>query len=107
MSQEHSLTAPELRQILGQLNELGMTRAENAALKEYIERDREFDERERELAINLQKLADERLDLANQTIILHKEQAEMYQNLYRALIAKPSFGCRVVRVLTIGIHRCT
>ena len=100
------LTAPELRQILGQLHELNVARAENAALREHIERDREFDARERELANDWQKLSGERLGLANQETALHRERADFYELLYRSVTRKPGAGCKILKVVTIGLYRC-
>jgi len=51
-------------------------------------------------------LADEKTGLAEQTAALHKERADMYETLYRAVTRKPSLGCKIARVLTLGMYRC-
>ena len=81
-------------------------REESAALREYIHQDREIDAREKEIADLRLKLADEKTGLAEQTAILHKERADTYETLYRAVTRKPSFGCRIARAVTLGMYRC-
>ena len=101
-----ALTPPELRQILGQLRELAVCREETAALREYITADAGIDAREKEIANNRLALADEKISLAERTAALHKERADMYETLYRAVTRKPSTGCRVARAVTLGLYRC-
>ena len=101
-----ALTPAELRQILGQLRELRTCREETTALREYIVQDREIDAREKTLADQRLELADEKLGLAEQAAALHKERADMYETLYRAVTRKPSFGCRIARAVTLGMYRC-
>ena len=101
-----ALTPPELRQILGQLHELRAARAEITALRDYITADAEIDAREKEIADHQLKLADEKISLAEQTAALHKERADTYETLYRAITREPSFGCKIARVVTLGVYRC-
>ena len=106
LPQPETLTSVELRQILGQLHELSTCRAETEVLREYITQDREIDTREREVSNHRLTVCEEKITLANQTAALQKERADFYENLYRAFTRKPSFGCRIARVITIGIYRC-
>jgi len=72
----------------------------------YIERDRELDARDRatwERALELERRA---TGLAEQERDLAREQAALYENLYRGMTRGPGIGCRILRVLTLGIHRC-
>ena len=103
---QDSLQPQELRQILVQLHELKSARAENAALKEYIAHDAEFDARERELTDQHLTFAGEKTMLATQTAALQKERADFYETLYRAAARKPSVGCRIARAVTLGIYQC-
>ena len=100
------LTPNEGRLILGQLYELQTRRAEVETLRAYIERDREQDERERKLVdIQLDNI-NEKLNLVYIQLDIANERAKLYESLYRAVTAKPSFGCRVAKVVTIGLYRC-
>ena len=106
-SQDNSpLTPDEGRQILGQLLELESCREGSAEMARYIERDRELDARDRatwERALELERRA---TGLAEQERDLAREQAALYENLYRGMTRGPGIGCRILRVLTLGIHRC-
>jgi len=96
----------EERQILDQLYELRRARAEIGELKDYIARDNAIDERERTLSEERLKLAEEKISLANQTAALQREKAETYELLYRSVTRKTGFGCKIARVVTLGIVRC-
>lgn len=106
-SQDNSpLTPDEGRQVLGQLLELGSCREESAELARHIERDQEQDARERatwERALELERRA---TGLAEQERDLAREKAALYEDLYRGVTRGPGIGCRILRVLTLGIHRC-
>lgn len=100
------LTPDEGRQVLGQLLELGSCREESAELARHVERDRELDARDRatwERALELERRA---TGLAEQERDLAREQAALYEDLYRGMTRGPGIGCRILRVLTLGIHRC-
>ena len=99
-------SAAEERQILDQLYELRRARSEIVELRDYIQRDAEIDERERVTAARALELEREATRLAGLERDIMQEKAGLYESLYRAITAKPSLGCRVARVLTIGIHRC-
>jgi hypothetical protein len=100
------LTPDEGRQVLGQLLELGSCREESAELARHFERDRELDTRERESwerAVELERRA---TGLAERERDLAREQAELYEQIYRSLTTGSGIGCRILRVITLGIHRC-
>lgn len=72
----------------------------------HIERDQEQDARERatwERALELERRA---TGLAEQERDLAREKAALYEDLYRGVTRGPGIGCRILRVLTLGIHRC-
>ena len=96
----------EERQILDQLYELRRARSEIVELRDYIQRDAEIDERERATAARALELEREATRLAGLERDIMREKAGLYESLYRAITAKPSFGCRVAKVITIGIYRC-
>jgi len=99
-------TTEEERLILEQLYELRRARVEIVELKEYIARDAEVDIQERENAARALELEKQTTDLARLETELYKDKANIYETLYRAVTAKPSLGCRIARVVTIGIYRC-
>ncbi len=100
------LTPDEGRQVLGQLLELGNCREESAELTQHIDRDRELDARDRatwDRALELERRA---TGLAEQERDLALARAAFYEDLYRGVTRGPSIGCRILRVITLGIHRC-
>ncbi len=104
--QNSPLTPEEKRQILGQLLELRSCRDESDAYQRYIASDREQDAREKansERALELERQA---TDLAEKERDLAEEKAELYIQLYRSVTAGPGIGCRILRILTLGIRRC-
>lgn len=107
LSQDNSpLTPDEGRQVLGQLLELGSCRAETRELTGYVSRDREQDAREKatwERALELERRA---TGLAEGERDLARERAELFEGLYRGRDRGPGIGCRILRVITLGIHRC-
>lgn len=85
---------------------MGSCREESAELAGHIERDREQDAREAatwERALELERRA---TGLAEQERDLAREKAALYEDLYRGMTRGPGIGCRILRVLTLGIHRC-
>ncbi len=110
MSQEISPAEPlnesEKRQVLRQLYELKSCRDQVQTYAGAIVEDRKLDEKERanyERALELEKQA---TSLAQRERDLEKERAAFYEQSYRALIKGPGLGCRIMRVITFGIHRC-
>lgn len=101
------LTPDEGRQILGQLLELGSCREKSAELARHIERDRELDTRERESWERALELERQATGLAERDRDLAREQAELYEQLYRSVTKGPGVGCRILRAITLGIHTCT
>jgi len=37
---------------------------------------------------------------------LAQERAELYESLYRSITKSPGIGCRILRIITLGIKRC-
>jgi hypothetical protein len=110
MSQESSpaapLNEPEKRQVLSQLYELKSCRDQVRAYAGAIEADRKLDEKERanyERALELEKQA---TALAEKERDLQKDKAAFYEQSYRTLIKGPGIGCRIAKILTLGIARC-
>ena len=99
-------TTAEERQILDQLYELRRARITINDLTEHIRRDAEIDEQERGNAARAIELEREATRLTAAERDFMREKAGMYETLYRAITAKPSFGCRIARVVTIGLYRC-
>jgi hypothetical protein len=88
------------------LLELGSCREESAELARHIERDRELDTRERESWERALEVERRATGLAARERDLAREQAELYEQLYRSVTKGPGIGCRILRVITLGIHRC-
>lgn len=106
-SQESSPLHPEeLRTVLFQLYELRSCREHIKTLDSHIERDMEQDAREKanyERALELERQA---TALAHGERDLAREKAVLYEDLYRSVTKKPGIGCRILRAITLGIHRC-
>lgn len=75
-------------------------------LEEYISRDKEQDAREKANADRALDLERQATAIAQQERDLQKDKAALYEQLYRSVTKKPGVGCRILRVLTLGIHRC-
>jgi hypothetical protein len=100
------LNEPEKRQVLSQLYELKTCREQVSVLSDATAADRKQDERERanyERALEIEKQA---TSLAQRERDLEKERAAFYEQSYRALMKGPGIGCRIVKILTLGIARC-
>jgi len=100
------LTVAEGRAILGQLYELRSLRQEVAVYQNYVERDHEQAERERDNSARALELERQAARLVSAERDLWKERAELYQTMYAGITAPPSFGCRFIRAITIGIYKC-
>jgi hypothetical protein len=101
-----TLSEPEKRQVLSQLYELKSCRDQVSAYTSTIAEDRKQDEKERanyERALEIEKQA---TSLAQRERDLEKERATFYKQSYRALMKGPGIGCRIVKILTLGIARC-
>ena len=75
-------------------------------MQSYIQRDAEIDERERATAARALELEREATRLAERERDIMRERGDLYEQLYRAVTAGPSVGCRIARVVTIGMYRC-
>jgi hypothetical protein len=108
-SQQNSqdpLSPEEKRQILGQLYELRSCRDQVKTYEQFVSRDQEQDAREKanfEKALELEKQS---TTLAMKERDLAQEKANLYEQLYRSVAKKPEAGCRILRVVTLGIARC-
>jgi hypothetical protein len=110
VSQEISPAAPlnetEKRQVFSQLYELKTCREQASALPDAIAAERKQDEKERanyERALEIEKQA---TSLAQKERDLEKERAIFYEQSYRALMKGHGIGCRIAKILTLGIARC-
>jgi hypothetical protein len=75
-------------------------------LEQFIERDRDQDAREKlnwDRAVELERQA---TALAQRERDLAIEKANLYEQLYRSVTKKPGIGCRILRVITIGLYPC-
>lgn len=100
------LTPDEGRLILGQLQDLQTQRREVDKLQTHIARDLEQDARERETAKARLELEQERTKLEQERTAVATDRAALYEQLYRSLSKGPGVGCRIMRVITVGIYRC-
>jgi hypothetical protein len=106
ISPQPALSETEKRQVLGQLYELKTCRDQVATLTGAISDDRKLDEKERanyERALELERQA---TSLAQKERDLEKERAVFYEQAYKAIVKGPGIGCRIAKVLTLGIARC-
>jgi len=104
--QNSPLTDGEKRQVIGQLYELRSARDEIKTLESYVDRDRAQDVREKKNADRALELEKQATGIAERERDLQKEKADLYEQLYRSVTKKPGAGCRILRALTLGIHRC-
>jgi hypothetical protein len=106
-SQENlPLTPDEGRQVLGQLNELQSARKDIKVLEDAAARDKEQDARAKELSDQAIQNERDKTDIEKERTALAQEKATMWEQLYRSVTKKPGAGCKFLRVITIGIHRC-
>lgn len=92
--------------VLGQLLELKTRRSEVRAYEDYVSRDTAEDERERDLSAKLIAVEQQAAELARKERDLAVERAELYEQLYKTITKGPGIGCKIARVLTLGLHRC-
>lgn len=100
------LNEADKRLILGQLYELRSCRDEVMTYREFVNRDSEQDLREKLLMEKALDLAGKELDLQKRETELQKDRAQTWETLYKAVTKKPGFGCKFLRIITAGIHRC-
>jgi len=96
----------EKRQILLQLYELQSCRGQVTTYEEYAGREKEQVERERanwQRALDLEKQA---IQLAQRERDLQADRAAFYEQAYKSVTKRPGLGCRVLAVVTLGMHRC-
>jgi hypothetical protein len=96
----------EKRQIFGQLNELHACREEVRTYRDYVSRDTEQDAREKANANRALDLERQATALAQREWDLERDRANTYEQLYRSVTKKPGIGCRIAKILTLGIVRC-
>lgn len=100
------LTSEEKRQILLQLYELRSCRESVQSYEQFVSRETEQDGRERanyERSLELERQA---TALAQKERDLAQDKATFYEQALKAVTKQPGIGCRILRVLTAGIHRC-
>lgn len=109
LCQENSqpLSVDERRLVLIQLMELKLARREIAAYQAYVERDAEQDAREKALAAR--ELEVEKKATANETARadIAQDKANYWESAYKAVTKKPGVGCKLKKVFTLGIARCS
>lgn len=101
------LTEAEKRTILSQLVELQACRAQLAAYSDFVSRETQLDLQAKanfDRALELEKQA---TLLAQKERDLAQEKANLYENLYRSVARKPGWWCKLRRILTLGITRCS
>lgn len=103
---QQELEPAEKREVLTRLLELESCREDTRELVIHIERDRELDAQEKENCARGLELERQATALAEQARDLALERAELYEDLYRGVTRGPGIGCRILRVITLGIHRC-
>jgi hypothetical protein len=96
----------EKRRILGQLYELHSCRDEVRAYRDYVSRDTELESREKASADRALDLERQAAALARRERDLERDRANTYEQLYRSVTKKPGIGCRLARILTLGLARC-
>jgi hypothetical protein len=100
------LNDEEKRQVLGQLLELKSCRESVGYYEQYVSRETEQDLREKlnwERALELEKQA---TTLAQKERDLAAEKAKFYEGLYRSVSKKPGIGCKLIKIITLGLARC-
>ncbi len=73
---------------------------------DYVSRETEQDKREQanfEKALELERQA---TGIAQKERDLALDKALLYEQLYRSITKGPGIGCRIWRVVTLGIARC-
>jgi hypothetical protein len=100
------LTPEERRTVLFQLYELRSCRVHAETLTAYIERDIEQDASEKSSYERALELEQQATRLTEKERDLALEKAGLYEQLYRGVTKRPGVGCRVLRAITMGVHRC-
>lgn len=100
------LNPEEKRLILGQLYELKACRQEKAAQADFIGKESAQDEREKAISKRELDLEKQATKLAQDERDLALEKAKFYESLYRGITKGPGIGCRLARIITLGIVRC-
>ena len=100
------LSPEEKRQILGQLHELRSCRDQVKTYEQFVTRDQEQDVREKANADRALELERQATAIVMKERDLAQEKAILYEQLYRSVTKGPGVGCRILRVVTLGIARC-
>lgn len=100
------LTPDELREGILRI-EQGILAAKEADLLRKSMADRDtLSQRERVVADRELDLEKQRTQLAQQTAAVEKSRGDFYENAFKAVTKKTSFGCKVARVFTLGLAKC-
>lgn len=107
------LNEPEKRLIVEQLVQCTSIAQQLAEYQKFVETNKDQIENMKvsyEQALQVEKrmtaLAEKERDLAQKERDLALEQANFYREAYRLVTKKPGIGCRIARILTLGIVRC-
>ena len=101
------MTESERREILHRLVQLESAIAENNVYAAYIKREAALAEKEKANSDEALRLKDEAIKLAQRETALQKERADFYENAYKALSKGRSKKCTFLKILTLGLARCT
>lgn len=74
--------------------------------EEYVKALDEIRNREKELSDRALELEKQATDLMRRDRDNERDRAETYKQMYEGLSKGPSVGCRILRFITGGIHRC-
>lgn len=108
------LNAEEKRDVLKQLDELGICREQIISKDAHIleaqdqcAKERAAAERELQAEVRISEATTKERDLAIQERDLEREQKETWKRMYQIATAKPSLKCRIFSaMLTLGIYQC-
>lgn len=106
-SQDQSpLTPDEIREGALRIEQLILARREAELLKQALTREQELAERERQLAERELSTEKQRSELASKETSIQKDRADFYEMAFKEATKGRSFGCKLAKVLTIGLAKC-
>lgn len=103
VSQDSSPASPlseqDQRLIYDQLIELKACREQVKAYEEHLTRDAAMDARANDIC-------EEKITLERRRAELAEERAKFYEQAYKLLAKKRSFGCWLKKIFTLGMAKC-
>lgn len=100
------LSSEELRETANNLAELKAAREKLKAQQDFIDQSQQLLVRERDLA-NKELTAEKRLTaIAERERDVEKVRGDQLDALLKERNRRPSFGCRLKRIVTLGLGRC-